>query len=378
MNAAIAAEPRLLGAHHEAPIRFTGSALINEVAAAGLTGRGGAGFPTARKLAVVAAGRHPVVIANGAEGEPASAKDRTLLTHAPHLVREGLRLAAAAVGARRTVMYAPAAFTSGFAGRDIEFIAAPDGFVSGEESAVVATVEGRAALPKDTPVRVVTVGVGGAPTLVQNVETLAHIGLIARYGAGWFRSVGSDEEPGTFLATVSGAVRRPGVVEVPRGLPLGAVLEAVGGSAVPLRAVLVGGYHGAWVPADALDAPMTRAGLARFGAAPGAGVVVALSMTRCPLEYAAGVMAYLAGQTAGQCGPCLNGLPRLAHTMRELARRPADRRLAPAIERLTGLVVGRGACQHPDGSARFVTSTLRTFADDIAAHMRGNCVAKRR
>jgi NADH:ubiquinone oxidoreductase subunit F (NADH-binding) len=362
--------------------------LLPVVEASGLTGRGGAGFPTWRKLAEVARGDRPVVVGNGSEGEPASAKDRTLLLRAPHLVLDGLQLAAECVGAEHAYLYLPAGDVTAAAQRAqaqrqgagwdllrVELVAAPDRFVAGEASAVVAAVEGRPAVPRDKARRVSEAGVHGRPTLVQNIETLAHLALIARYGAGWFRIQGTADEPGTFLATVTGAVRAPGVYEAPYGVPLAALLRGAGGPAAPLRAVLVGGFHGAWVPAAAVGVGMSRAALGGLGAAPGAGIVRALPTARCGLVEAAQIAGYLAGQSAAQCGPCVNGLPRMADTLHRLARREPDPRLPGEVHRLAGLVERRGACHHPDGTARFVRSSLATFADDVRAHLTGHCLA---
>jgi NADH:ubiquinone oxidoreductase subunit F (NADH-binding) len=365
-----------------------GRAIRDAVAAAGLTGRGGAGFPTYRKMAAVTEAaisrRRPVVIANGAEGEPASGKDRTLLARAPHLVLDGLVLAARAVGATRAHVYVPRSVVDGVSRAlaeprcdavPISLHVAPDAFVAGEESAVVSAIAGGPAAPTGTTVRVSERGLDGRPTLVQNVETLAHLALIARYGAGWFRRLGTEAEPGGFLATVTGPVRFPGVYEAPYSTTIGALLEAAGGVTEPIQAVLVGGYHGAWVPADhAL--PISRAGLARFGATPGAGVVVPLAATTCGLAASARILGYLAGQSAGQCGPCVNGLPRLADTFTALARRTRGDQLVAEVERLAAVVSRRGACKHPDGTARFIRSSLRAFAPDVAAHLAGWCLVE--
>jgi NADH:ubiquinone oxidoreductase subunit F (NADH-binding) len=364
---------------HGGPGRLTAT-----IEAAGLTGRGGSGFPTWRKLASVANGRRPLVVANGAEGEPASAKDRTLLQHAPHLVLDGLQLAAEAVGARRTYVYAPletANWMAEIAGHrqaagwdriTVEIIASPPAFIAGEESAVVAAVEGGVAKPRDTPRRVTEAGVNGRATLVQNVETLAHLALIARHGAAWFREQGTPEEPGTFLATLSGAVGVPGVYEVPHGVALAGLLSVGGGPTEPLQAVLVGGYHGAWVPAIG-ELALTRAALHRFEAAPGAGVVIALAAGACGLVESAKVASYLAGASAGQCGPCVNGLPRIADTLNRLAGLDRQQGLPAELDRLARLVSGRGACHHPDGTSRFVRSTLRAFAAEVDLHLAGRC-----
>jgi len=207
---------------------------------------------------------------------------------------------------------------------------------------------------------------------VHNVETLAHVAMIARHGPAWFRRTGTADEPGTFLATVSGSVATPGVYEVPVGIHLDELL-AMAGSAGTVHAALIGGFHGVWAPFG--PTPLSRAGLAPYGGTPGAGVVHALPGNRCPLPFAADVTRYLAEQGAGQCGPCLNGLPAIAATMATLTAGHAD----PArLEWLTGLVTGRGACHHPDGVARFVRSTLTTFAAEVAAHRRGHCTIEER
>jgi len=248
---------------------------------AGLTGRGGAGFPTGRKIAAVS-GRRPVVVGNGAEGEPLSFKDAALLTRAPHLVLDGLALAAHAVGAHRVYLYVPAKLAphvdealddrraAGADRRTVTVVEAPDAFVAGEESAVIRRIEGGPALPRDRIVIAAVSGVRGRPTLVSNVETLAHVALVARYGPQWFRAVGDPDEPGTMLVTVSG-IRKPRVVEVPTGTPLTA-LPGCGGT--ELGAVLIGGYHGTWVPSSAVsEAGLSRSRLAPWGASPGAGAI---------------------------------------------------------------------------------------------------------
>jgi len=364
--------------------RLSVEELTTVVAEAGLTGRGGAGFPTARKLhALKASGRAPVVVGNAMEGEHLSHKDAYLLHSAPRLLIDGLDLLGHALGARRRILAvgpgkdsrvvrAALSHRSRIEVRDLV-----GGFVSGQESALVRQLDGRPGVPGDNLVPVFTKGVGGRPTLVVNAETLAQLALLARFGAAWFRSQGTPEDPGTFLATLTGSSSRvlphPGILELGRGTPLADAL-AVG--SVPLRevgAVLVGGYHGAWVPATALDVPLSRAGLAPHGATPGAGVLHVLDRAHCPLVASAGIASYLAGESAGQCGPCINGLPRMAHTLARLASLHADSRLVHEVERLRGLVTGRGACAHPDGTARFVASTMRTFAGHVEAHLAGEC-----
>jgi NADH:ubiquinone oxidoreductase subunit F (NADH-binding) len=184
--------------------------------------------------------------------------------------------------------------------------------------------------------------------------------------------------PGTSLFTVTGAVARPGVVEAARGTRLSDVLASTG--PVDPVAVLVGGYHGAWLPAAALDTRLTNAELRPYGATVGAGILHVLGSDRCPLGVAAEITGYLAGESVGQCGPCINGLPRMADSLRRLAdhRTQGDPRLPAEIDRLRQLVIGRGACAHPDGTARMVASTMEVFSDHVAAHLSGWCPTERR
>jgi NADH:ubiquinone oxidoreductase subunit F (NADH-binding) len=377
------------------PLPWAGSAerLIALLEASGLTGRGGAGFPSARKLAAVAAGKRAVVVANGAEGEPLSSKDRTLLTRSPHLVLDGLQLVADATSAAEAYAYVPAdlcapikaalAERRGLDRIAVTVVAAPDAFISGEESAAVSRLSGGPALPRDKARMVVTAGVRGRPTLVHNVETLAHLALVARRGPDWFRQVGTADEPGTFLSTVSGAVATPGVYEFEYGVPLDDLLSVAGGATSRLSAVLIGGYHGAWLPVGTQSAaahvPVSRAGLRPFGASPGAGIIAALPASTCGLVQTSRIVSYLAEQSAGQCGPCLNGLPRLAEVFDQLVGAPGQPASAAALaeaRRLAGLVEGRGACHHPDGTVRLVRSALETFSQDVLAHRAGSCIAK--
>jgi NADH:ubiquinone oxidoreductase subunit F (NADH-binding) len=356
-------------------------AVIAELDRAGLAGRGGAAFPTWRKLASAAeSGRAGVVVANGSEGEPLSSKDATLLHHAPHLVLDGLLFVAATLGAAEAHLVttspqsAPVqrALAERTDARGVRLRETEDRFISGEASAVVNAIERTRAIPRDRIVPLTISGIGRRPTLVLNVETLAHLALIIRFGADWFRSLGTDDDPGSRLLTVVGP-RGTTVVEAAGGTQLGDALQAGGVDLSTVRAVLVGGYHGSWVPGDALDTPLSAAGLAPFGAAPGAGILMVLGRGECGLARTAQITGYLAGQSAGQCGPCANGLPELAELTGRIARRDRDRSLPKQVETVTGLVTGRGACHHPDGTARMVTSALRVFGGDVHAHSLGLC-----
>ncbi len=377
--------------------------LVDSVERAGLTGRGGAEFPLARKMrAVLASSRRAlgdrggtVVVANGTESEPISVKDRSLLTAAPHLVLDGISLAAESVGG--AVAYLCVAAGDGVlrqglsaalaqrkrAGVDtvpIHITAVPAGYVSSEESALVHLLNGGPALPTFVPPRPFDKGVRGRPTLVSNVETLAHVALIARYGAAWFRAVGTPAAPGSALVTVAGAVQRPGVTEIALGVDLREVLGATGGPSEPPQAILAGGYFGGWVPANgALALRVSGPELRAAGASLGAGILAVLPESACGLAETARVARYLAGQSAGQCGPCVNGLPAIADALERLAWRGADARTYKWLGQLLGLVEGRGACHFPDGAARFVASALRVFSADVREHLRrGPCDRVRR
>ncbi|HLN15491.1 MAG TPA: NADH-ubiquinone oxidoreductase-F iron-sulfur binding region domain-containing protein [Acidimicrobiales bacterium] len=362
------------------------------LAEAGLTGRGGAAFPAAKKLeAVGARRRRPVVVVNAMEGEPASKKDLVLATHAPHLVLDGAELLAEASHA--AAVYVCVASDQPAAARAYEraiderrrsglstateLRLPPGRYVAGEESALLHWLAGGEAVPTFRPPgRPPRPSVGPRPALVHNAETHAHVALVARHGPAWFRSLGTAEAPGTTLVTVSGAVARPGVLEVPLGTPVGEVLASAGGSPPP--AVLLGGYGGTWLSGAHLDTPLAPAPLAERGATLGAGVVVALPDDGCGVAETARVARWMAGESAGQCGPCAFGLPAVADDLEQLAfgqRRDSGARLASRLE----AIVGRGACRHPDGVVRLVRSALRVFADDMARHLdEGPCPSAHR
>jgi NADH:ubiquinone oxidoreductase subunit F (NADH-binding) len=369
--------------------------LIDIVEAAGLTGRGGAGFPTGRKMRSVAGRGETVVVANGAEGEPASAKDRLLMTRLPHLVLDGITLAADAVGATEAYLcvhrqehdlvdsLAAAVAERRTAGLDpvpIQITGIPGRYVSSEQSSIVQYLNGGPAKPTFSPPRPHESGVQGRPTLVNNVETLAHVALIARHGDRWFRSAGLSSAPGSMLVTVGGAVRWPGVYEIELGTGAGEVIMLAGGPAEDLQALLIGGYFGAWLPVEvAWPVPMTQASIRAAGGALGAGIVIALPGSSCGLAETARVIRYLAEQSAGQCGPCLMGLPALAGAVADLAFQGGRGRTLNDVATLIPLIEGRGACRHPDGATQLARSAMRTFIGDARWHdHRGPCGGVRR
>jgi ferredoxin len=254
--------------------------------------------------------------------------------------------------------------------RMVGVVEVPDRFVSGESSALVNAVNGHTPLPSGRHSHASHSGAGNRPTLLSNVETFAQLAVLAMVGPEGYASAGLADEPGTVLLTVGGSAARPAVVEVPTGLSLGSVLDlcAVG----PADGVLVGGYHGCWLPEEAAyNVPVSRAGLAAVGGMLGAGIVLALGQDTCPLGEVAQVAAFLAKESSGQCGPCKLGLPGIARSLASLADGSGGAAALDTARRGAAAVRGRGACAHPDGAFRFVMSALDVFTDDLAAHVCG-------
>jgi len=377
-----------LGAHRSvfgAAPKLTAAELITLCEQVDLRGRGGAAFPVARKLrAVLARKRRPVVVVNGSEGEPGSAKDKTLLARSPYLVLDGALLVARAIRAREVVVavtgqgpaaqsVADAVATDRACSAIVRVVAVPDRFVSGESSALVNAISGGAALPSGTKVRAADSGVHGHPTYLSNAETFAQIAVLAMLGPEGYASAGPAHEPGTVLLTVGGSVAQTAIVETPADVPLGHILDICG--ARPPQGVLVGGYHGMWLaPEVAYHVPVSRAGLTAAGGMLGAGVVLVLGEETCPLGEVSRIAGYLASQSSGQCGPCKLGLPAVARSLAAITAGAGGVDELEAVRRATARVRGRGACHHPDGTANFVASALDVFARDLTEHMfRGTC-----
>jgi NADH:ubiquinone oxidoreductase subunit F (NADH-binding) len=356
------------------PLPKAGHGLIELLVHTGLTGRGGAAFPVGLKWRAVAAASHgsAVVIANGAEGEPHSRKDRLLMASRPHLILDGALLAASAVRAKHVVLYigeehhaALRSMSEAVAERSdqerqlMRIVAAPARYVAGDSSASVHLVDAGIATPTTTPPSPRERGIGGAATLVQNVETLAHVAVIARTGAA------TD----TLLITVAGAVRAPGVYEVKLGTPLGEVVQLAGGPASPARAVLLGGYFGQWLESDAAwPLPIDPHALRVRGLSLGCGVIGILPASHCPVCEVAGIMRFLASESSAQCGPCFFGLRALADACTRIAERGTDPGDLQRLHRWSAEVQDRGACKHPDGAVMFLRSAMKTFENDFAQH----------
>ncbi|MFH8236535.1 NADH-ubiquinone oxidoreductase-F iron-sulfur binding region domain-containing protein [Streptomyces sp. NPDC018321] len=356
-----------------------------------LKGRGGAGFPFHKKLRSVAEsaikrGVRPVVVVNGSEDEPACRKDTVLINRAPHLILDGALLCAEAMGARTLVIGVTRESTQ----RSMEAALAERGLSNGRRSALrarvqrnpvrmvtgaaaslIRSIDGGPAIPPGRKVSASKSGVGGAPTLLSNAETFAQLAIAARIGPERYGNTGLYDEPGTVMLTVSGAVARPMVIEVPTGVPLRYVLQLAGAPPVP-QGVLTGGYHGKWIDAATVgEAIVSRNSLQQVGGSLGAGAILPIGQDTCPLGESLRVAQWLAQESAGQCGPCYLGLPAAARGLEDILNGGGPAALE-AVKQVARNVKRRGACSHPDGSAMFLESTVKAFTDDLAAHVLGN------
>ena len=399
-------------------------ALIEEQEASGLRGRGGAGFPTGTKWRTAAENQSTVVrttvVVNGAEGEPGTFKDRTILRNNPYQVVEGALIAALAVGADQIIFGLKASFgpevarvrdavaetvAAGWArGLDLEVFEGPNEYLYGEETALLETIDGRHPFPRIAPpfrrgVREVVehaddtrsgsglsahvdmAGPGGdqvaPPTLVDNVETLANVPRIVARGADWFRTEGTEKSPGTIVCTVTGSTRRHSVGEVQMGTPLREVIETIGGGARPgrrIKAVLPGVATGL-VPEALLDTPVTYEHLAAIGSGLGSAGFIVFDDTVDMAAVAAGVSRFLAVESCGQCTPCKQDGLQLADLMAQVCRSEADDHDLATIQKRVATVADGARCYLATQHQTVLASVLEQFPDDVAAHLRGEAPA---
>ena len=392
-------EPRLLrhGAEDYADYRDSGGYrplddvvhLLSQVDLSGVLGRGGAAFPLAVKLKTVRDnGRRAggaVVVANGEEGEPASVKDRWLLRHRPHLVLDGLRLAARMVSAERAHVYvsdpsAAEAVQTALAavepevlgGLAITIFTVDPGYVAGEETAAVRALNGGPAKPTDKPPRPFEEGVGRLPTMVSNVETLALIPFLHRHGAEAFRGQGTSMSPGTFLATITGAGRPPALYEIPHGLAFTELLDFHGVPADQVHGVLMGGYFAGLLNRDILDVTLDHESLRRLDSGLGCGAITVLTED-CPVAVAASVMAYFDRENASQCGSCFNGTAAMSAVTSALRDGVATGEDLARLERWSVVLRGRGACATLDAATNVAASLLSAFPQVVDRHLQNDC-----
>lgn len=363
-------------------------ALRQAVVDSGLRGRGGGWFPTGQKMQTVVRNAQIhhhgcVVICNAMEGEPASTGDQWLATYQPHLIIDGVELAAHAVAAKHTYIAVHEGGTmlanleKALAQRphsQVTIVAAPARYVASEESALARFISGGPALPVYGQ-RPYAHGVHGRPTLVNNAETLSHVAMIARNAAEWFRAVGSHDAPGTTLVSVGGDVVRPVVVEVPTGVAVAELIDAAGGLTGEVTGVRTGGYGGTWARPELLDANWDPDVLRAQGIAVGSGILWPLTSQRCGIAETAATFNYLAGESAGQCGVCAFGLAATAEDLVALADRTLDTAGAQRLHDRLRAIPRRGGCVLPDGAVRMAQTALQVFATEEQAHLRGHCTA---
>ena len=371
------------------PIEDAG-ALLGRVEDAGLRGRGGAAFPFAVKARGVLASCRPdtapVVVANGEEGEPASVKDRWLLRTRPHLVLDGLRLAAAIVGADRCHVYVsdpPAARAvaravdeaadAGVLTVPVRLTVVDPAYVAGEESAAVRAIDGGPAKPTEKPPRPFESGVGGRPTLVSNVETLANLPFLQANGAAAYRAVGTAASPGTFLATVSGGGRPPALYELPHGLAMRELLALHGVDAEDVHGILMGGYFSGLVNRRGLDMTLDHESARGLGSGLGCGALCLLGPGDCPVAVAASVMEYFARENAGQCGSCFNGTAAMSAVLVGLRDGIAEAADVARLRRWSQVLPRRGACGTLDGATNLAATLLEDFGASVTGHLDGGC-----
>jgi len=364
--------------------------LLDLIEQSGLRGRGGAAFPLATKARAVRRvakwGRTPIVVANGEEGEPASIKDRWLLRTRPHLVLDGLRLAAATVGADRAFVYlsdplaarsvASALEEAERAGRltlAVGITVVEPTYVAGEETAAVRAINGGPAKPTDKPPRPFEAGVADRPTLVSNVETLANLPFLYRHGADVYREAGTAASPGTFLATVSGGGRPPALYELPHGIPFRELLALHGVASRDVQGALMGGYFSGLLDRQALGMTLDHESVRGLGSGLGCGALCILGEDDCPVAVAASVMAYFARENAGQCGSCFNGTAAMSAVLDALRDVGVSTDDLSRLRRWSEVLRGRGACATLDGATNLAASLLGRFPESVTRHVDGGC-----
>ncbi len=380
--------------------------IIEVIAASGLRGRGGAGFPTGRKWAVVRAakGAEKVAIMNGDEGDPGAFMDRMIMESYPYRVLEGMAIAAFAVGARTGVLYIRAEYPlavermqaairkmeeRNFLGKNIlaggfdfhvRIVQGAGAFVCGEETALIQAVEGKRGMPLFRPPFPAQSGLRGLPTLVNNVETYACVPWILRHGAAAFAAMGSGRSKGTKVFSLTGKVRRGGLIEVPMGISIREIVMDIGGGAAEgrtFKAVQIGGPSGGCIPASLADTPVDYEALAGAGAIMGSGGLVVLDDSDCMVDIALYFLRFTQDQSCGKCTFCRIGTKRMLEVLERLCggrARPDD---VARLEELSGEVARGSLCGLGRTAPNPVLTTLRYFRSEYEAHLAGTCPARK-
>ncbi len=385
---------------------MTPEAVIEEIKASGLRGRGGAGFPTGVKWE--AGRRQPgdtkYIICNADEGDPGAFMDRSIIEGNPHSVIEGMLIAGYAVGSREGYVYIRAEYPHaverlklaisqarerGCLGKrimgydfdfDIKIKLGAGAFVCGEETALIASIEGQRGMPRAKPPFPVQSGLWGKPTVINNVETLSNIPYIIRNGAAWYASVGTEKSRGTKVFALTGKVKNTGLIEVPMGIRLGEIIYDIGGGIVgdkKFKAVQTGGPSGGCIPASLLDTPVDYESLAKVGSIIGSGGMVVLDETDCMVNIAKFFLEFTQAESCGKCVPCRIGTKRLLEILDRITKGQGREGDIELLEKLSNDVKLASLCGLGQTAPNPVLSTIKFFRDEYEAHIRDKkCPAK--
>src|SRR5574340_359106 len=375
--------------------------VIEQVLKSGLRGRGGAGYPTGLKWTTVAkAGEdRKYVICNADEGDPGAFMDRAVLESDPHRVLEGMAIAAYAVGAQFGYIYVRAEYPlavkhlktairqaqrMGLLGNNIcgttfsfgvDIRLGAGAFVCGEETALIASVEGKRGQPRPRPPYPAEAGLWDCPTLINNVETFANIAPILRNGGEWFAGIGTEKSKGTKVFALAGRVANTGLIEVPMGIPLREIIYNIGGG-IPdgkkFKAVQTGGPSGGCIPEQYLDSPVDYESLARIGSIMGSGGMIVMDETSCMVDVAKYFMAFCKSESCGKCVPCRAGTAQMHELLEKITTGEATAADLRLLEELCELVKNTSLCGLGQTAPNPVVSTLRYFRNEYEDHISGN------
>lgn len=402
-------EPYIARGGYEAAIKalteMTPGEVIDEVMRSGLRGRGGAGYPTGLKWSTVAKARsaQKYVICNGDEGDPGAFMDRSLMEADPHRLLEGMLIAAYAVGASEGYVYVRAEYPlaikrlqlairqakkAGLLGQsicgvpfnfNIEVRLGAGAFVCGEETALIASIEGRRGQPRTRPPYPAAYGLWGQPTLINNVETFGNIAPIIRNGGEWFSGIGTEKSKGTKVFALTGRIQHSGLIEVPMGISLREIVFDIGGG-IPegkqFKAVQTGGPSGGCIPVEFLDMPVDYEALASIGSIMGSGGMIVMDETSCMVDVAKYFMEFSMSESCGKCVPCRVGTAQMYDILDRITRGQATLADLDLLEELCEMVKHTSLCGLGQSAPNPVQSTLKYFRDEYLAHIvQGECPA---
>ena len=377
---------------------MTRADVLREVTTSGLRGRGGGGYPAGLKWSTVAKvpGDQKYVICNADEGDPGAFMDRAVLESDPHRVLEGMAIAAYAIGANKGYVYVRAEYPlaverlttairkakrSGFLGIniaetqfsfDVEIRLGAGAFVCGEETALMASIEGNRGQPRPRPPYPAESGLWGCPTLINNVETFANIAPIIRHGGDWFASIGTERSKGTKVFALAGTIENTGLIEVPMGTSLREIIESIGGG-IPggkaFKAVQTGGPSGGCIPAEQLDIPVDYDSLKTLGTIMGSGGMIVMDETSDMVDVARYFMEFCMSESCGKCVPCRTGTQQMHGLLDKIAKSKATRKDLAMLEELCEVVQATSLCGLGQTAPNPVLSTLRYFRDEYEAKL---------